>query len=145
MLFLGLIEYANKAYELEQSTTAILQNSAAAAVIKVGASLLLIRTIGYQAAALGSVVAFACYFIITVLRVRRRFLFRVPIKSLVRILGSALLCGAAAFGCTRLPAGNAVRLVSAVACGAVVYAACILLSGEGKPEFDAIKARLKRN
>lgn len=145
MLFMGLTEYANKAYELEQSTTAILQNSAAAAVIKVGASLLLIRTIGYQAAALGSVVAFACYFIITVLRVRRRFLFRVPIKSLVRILGSALLCGAAAFGCTRLPAGNAVRLVSAVACGAVVYAACILLFGEGKPEFDAIKARLKRN
>ena len=35
MLFMGLTEYANKAYELEQSTIHVLQNSAIAAVIKV--------------------------------------------------------------------------------------------------------------
>jgi len=144
MLFMGLTEYANKAYELEQSTTAILQNSAIAAVIKIVASLILIRTAGYLAAALGSVIAFISYFLITVFRVRSRFLFHVPAKSLVKIFGSALLCGAAAFGCTRLPVGNLVRLAAAVLCGASVYAACIIGTGEGKPELQAITARLKR-
>lgn len=38
MLFMGLTEYANKAYELEQSTVHVLQNSAIAAVIKVVSS-----------------------------------------------------------------------------------------------------------
>ena len=144
MLFMGLTEYANKAYELEQSTTAILQNSAIAAVIKIVASLILIRTAGYLAAALGSVIAFISYFLITVFRVRSRFLFHVPAKSLVKIFGSALLCGAAAFGCTRLPVRNLVRLAAAVLCGASVYAACIIGTGEGKPELQAITARLKR-
>ncbi len=144
MLFMGLTEYANKAYELEQQTVAILQNSAAAAAIKVVASLILIRTAGYQAAALGSVVAFASYFIITALRVRKRFLFRVPAASLARILISAVLCGAAAFGCTQLPVRNVLRLVFAVGAGAVVYAACIMISGEGRQELAAIRAKLKR-
>lgn len=144
MLFMGLTEYANKAYELEQQTVAILQNSAAAAAIKVVASLILIRTAGYQAAALGSVVAFASYFIITALRVRKRFLFRVPAASLARILISAVLCGAAAFGCTQLPVRNVLRLVFAVGAGAVVYAACIIISGEGRQELAAIRAKLKR-
>ncbi len=144
MLFMGLTEYANKAYELEQQTVAILQNSAAAAAIKVVASLILIRTAGYQAAALGSVVAFASYFIITALRVRKRFLFRVPAASLARILISAVLCGAAAFGCTQLPVRNVLRLVFAVGAGAAVYAACIIISGEGRQELAAIRAKLKR-
>lgn len=144
MLFMGLTEYANKAYELEQSTTEILQNSAAAAVIKVIASLLLIWKIGYLAAAFGSVIAFVSYFLITVVRVHKRFLFHVPAKTLVRIFGSAFLCGAAAFACTRLPVPNLFRLASAVVSGALVYAVCIIASGEGKPEAQAILARLRR-
>ena len=38
MLFMGLTEYANKAYELEQATVHVLQNSAIAACIKVVSS-----------------------------------------------------------------------------------------------------------
>lgn len=145
MLFMGLTEYANKAYELEQSTTAILQNSAAAALIKVVASLLLIWKVGYLAAALGSVIAFFSYFLITVIRVRKRFLFHVPAKSMAKIFGSALLCGAAAFACTQLSASNLIRLILAVICGAAVYALCIIVSGEGKPEAKAILSMLKRS
>ena len=81
MLFMGLTEYANKAYELEQSTGQVLQNSAAAAVIKVISSIILLRAFGFTGGAIGSVVAFASYFIITCVRVRRRFLFRVPARS----------------------------------------------------------------
>lgn len=144
MLFMGLTEYANKAYELEQSTISILQNSAIAACIKIAASVILIQRAGYVAAAMGSVIAFASYFLITCVRVRKRFLFRVPAVTLARIIGSALLCGAAAYGCTQLPAGNLTRLALAVIAGAAVYAVCIIVSGEGKAEFQAIKTRLSR-
>ena len=144
MLFMGLTEYANKAYELEQSTVQVLQNSAAAAVIKVLSSIVLLRVLGFTGGALGSVVAFASYFVITCVRVRRRFLFRLAPASVLRILLSALLCGAAAYGCTLLPVGNLVRLVLAVPAGALVYAVCIIVSGEGRAELQAIRHRLHR-
>ncbi len=65
MLFMGLTKYANKAYELEQSTVHVLQNSAIAAVIKVVSSVILLKTLGFTGCALGSVVAFASDYIIT--------------------------------------------------------------------------------
>lgn len=144
MLFMGLTEYANKAYELEQSTVQVLQNSAAAAVIKVVSSVVLLKAFGFTGGAMGSVVAFAAYFALTCIRVRRRFLFHVPAKTLIRILGSAALCGAAAYGCTLLPLSNLLRLVLAVAAGGLVYALAIVLSGEGKAEFAAIMGKLRR-
>ncbi len=144
MLFMGLTEYANKAYELEQSTIHVLQNSAAAAAIKVVCSVVLLKTLGFTGGALGSVVAFVSYFIITAVRVRKRFIFRVPAKNLARILVCALLCGAAAFGCTLLPVSNLLRLVCAVAAGAAVYAIAIIASGEGRAEAQAVLKRLKR-
>ena len=134
MLFMGLTEYANKAYELEQSTVHVLQNSAIAAVIKVVSSVILLKTLGFTGGALGSVVAFASYFIITCVA---------PI-NLVRIIVSALLCGAAAFACTLLPVGNLIRLGAAVVVGAGVYAVCIIVSGEGREEVQAVLRRLKR-
>ena len=144
MLFMGLTEYANKAYELEQSTGQVLQNSAAAAIIKVISSVILLRTFGFTGGAMGSIVAFASYFFITCVRVRRRFLFHVPAKSLAHIIVSAVLCGAAAYACTLLPVSNLVRLICAVPAGAIVYAVCIVASGEGRAEMQAVLRRLKR-
>lgn len=144
MLFMGLTEYANKAYELEQSTGQVLQNSAAAAVIKVVSSIVLLQVLGFTGGALGSVVAFASYFIITCVRVRRRFLFHVAPACVARIVVSALLCGAAAYACTLLPVGNILRLASAVVAGVVVYAVCIVASGEGREEMQTVMRKLKR-
>ena len=144
MLFMGLTEYANKAYELEQSTGQVLQNSAAAAVIKVVSSIVLLQVLGFTGGALGSVVAFASYFIITCVRVRRRFLFHVAPACVARIVVSALLCGAAAYACTLLPVGNILRLALAVVAGVVVYAVCIVASGEGREEMQTVMRKLKR-
>ena len=144
MLFMGLTEYANKAYELEQSTGQVLQNSAAAAVIKVVSSIVLLQVLGFTGGALGSVVAFASYFIITCVRVRRRFLFHVAPACVARIVVSALLCGAAAYACTLLPVGNILRLALAVVAGVVVYAVCIVASGEGRAEMQMVLRKLKR-
>ncbi len=138
MLFMGLTEYANKAYELEQSTLSVLQNSAASAVVKVLASMLLLPTFGFIGGAIGSVIAFAVYFFLTVLRVRKRFLFHIALSTLLRISGSALLCGAAAFGMTQLPLPSALQLLLGILAGGVVYTASIVLCGEGRAEFEAL-------
>ncbi|MDO5141593.1 MAG: polysaccharide biosynthesis C-terminal domain-containing protein [Eubacteriales bacterium] len=144
MLFMGLTEYANKAYELEQSTIHMLQNSALSAVIKVISSVVLLRAFGFTGGAMGSVAAFASYFVLTCVRVRRRFLFRVAPLTLLRIVCAALLCGAAAYGCTLLPLPDLLRLALAVVTGVIVYAVCIVVSGEGRAEMQAIRARLHR-
>ena len=59
-------------------------------------------------------------------------------------LGAELLCGAVAFACTLLPVGNLIRLGAAVVVGAGVYAVCIIVSGEGREEVQAVLRRLKR-
>lgn len=145
MLFMGLTEYANKAYELEQSTVSVLQNSAAAAVVKVFASLLLLNLFGFIGGAIGSVVAFLCYFVITVIRVRRRFVFHISAKCFLRIFICATLCGAAALGATLLPVSNLLKLALGVCAGGGVYAVSIVLCGEARTEFHSIVQKLRKH
>ena len=87
---------------------------------------------------------FSAYFFITCVRVRSRFLFRVPTLSVVRIIVSAALCGATAYGCTLLPLGNLLRLALACVVGAAVYAVCIIASGEGREEVQAVLRRIRK-
>ena len=71
-------------------------------------------------------------------------LFRVATDQSGAHHRSALLCGAVAFACTLLPVGNLIRLGAAVVVGAGVYAVCIIVSGEGREEVQAVLRRLKR-
>ena len=117
-------------------------DSAIAAVIKVVSSVILLKTLGFTGGALGSVVAFASYFIITCVRVRSQF----PVPCGTDQSGAhhrfgAAVCGAAAFACTLLPVGNLIRLGAAVVVGAGVYAVCIIVSGEGREEVRAVLRR----
>lgn len=144
MVFMGLTEYASKGYELEQDTRPVLTNAAVAMVIKIIASIAFVHFFGFAGGALGSVVAFAAYFVLTAVRVRKYFMFRVPLGSLVRILAAAALCGAAAFGCTLLPVSNFMRLALAIVAGAAVYALCLIVSGEAREELSGLARRLRR-
>ena len=87
---------------------------------------------------------------LAVLRQRKRYLWLdgLTIRGSIGIDGdaaaTALLCGAAAFACTLLPVGNLIRLGAAVVVGAGVYAVCIIVSGEGREEVQAVLRRLKR-
>lgn len=142
MLFMGLTEYANKAYELEQSTIYVLQNSAAAAVIKIIASFIFLSIFGFIGGAIGSVISFASYFIFTCIRVRKRFIFKLEFLSVFRIVICSILCGISAFSITLLDISNILKLALSVAVGGIVYSASIVLSGEGKNEFLAIKGKI---
>lgn len=143
MLFMGLTEYANKAYELKQSTLAVLQNSAAAAVVKVLSSIVLIKAFGFVGGALGSVTAFLFYFMITVVRVRQHFLFHIPPLRLARMLLCAILCGIAAFTAAQLPVAVLLQLALGVLAGGVTYAITIILSGEARQEAKAIAQKIQ--
>lgn len=145
MVFMGLTEYANKGYELEQDTKPVLSNCAIAMAVKIVSSIVFVHLMGFTGGAMGSVVAFATYFFLTAFRVRKYFMWRVPLGSFVRILVSAALCGAAALSCCLfLPCGELVRLVCGIAAGGAVYAVCLIASGEAREELGWFVRKLRR-
>lgn len=144
MFFMGLTEYANKAYELEASTLAVLQNSAVAAAVKVISSLILLPIFGFVGGALGSVVAFFTYFVITCLRVKKRFIFHVPMKRLANIIISAVLCLAAAYAVSLLNISSIVRLLLSIVAGGAAYVTSISISGEINNEINFILSKIRR-
>ena len=144
MVFTNLTEYANKGFELVQNTKPVMVNSILATLIKIAASVFLLMQFGFVGGAIGSLIAFAAYFAISCIRARKYLMWHVPMKTVVRIAGSAALCGGAAYACTLLPLSDLFRLVLAVAVGGAVYVICILVSGEAKEEIAAVKQRLRR-
>lgn len=144
MIFMGLTEYANKGFELEQNTRPVILNSAVATLIKIISSVVLIRTMGFLGGAVGSVIALFCYFLITAWRVRRYFMWHIPLISFIRIFLSAALCGAVAFACTQLPMSQLLRLILAIPAGGLTYGLCLVLSGEAREEISMLLKKLHR-
>ncbi|MDP4108408.1 MAG: lipopolysaccharide biosynthesis protein [Bacillota bacterium] len=143
MFFMGLTEYANKAYELTKNTVPVLQNAAFSAVIKVASSFLLLPLFGISGAAFGTFLAFLFYFVLTALRAKKLFIFHMSARRKLNIFISSALCALAAYSASMLPVHPAVALILAVFAGFFVYASSIVLSGEVKNELDFIMKRLK--
>lgn len=144
MVFMGLTEYANKGYELEQDTKPVLTNCMIAMIVKIISSIVCVHILGFTGGAMGSLIAFTTYFILTSIRVRKYFMWRVPMGSFLRILVSSILCGVSAYFCTFLPIGEFLRLVLSIVVGGFVYAFCIIISGEAKEEVRLILAKIKK-
>ncbi len=144
MVFMGLTEYANKGYELEQDTKPVLTNCMIAMIVKIISSIVCVHILGFTGGAMGSLIAFATYFILTSIRVRKYFMWRVPMGSFLRILVSSILCGVSAYFFTFLPVSEFLRLVLSIVVGGFVYAFCIIISGEAKEEVRLILAKIKK-
>ncbi len=146
MFFMGLTEYANKAWELTKNTKPVLQNSIAAAAIKIAATLALIYMFGIIGAVIGSLIAFGSYFIIGYARARKVFAFKLNPASTAKIIISALLCAGGALACIRLlPIQNGIiNLAASVLIGAVIYVVCLTVCGEVKEELAKIKKFLTK-
>lgn len=146
--FMDLTEYAIKGFELTKNTKPVLGYSLTAAVIKIAATFGLTYLLGIQGAAWGTLIAFALYFVIVVVGMRKTFRFRPDPKSTARIFISALLCAASAWlVCRFLPladtgAGAFLKTVAGVAVGGIVYLVCIVASGEMKPELEMARQAL---
>ncbi len=146
MFFMGLTEYANKAWELNRNTFPIFQNSAIAAIIKFVVSIYLIKVVGVNGAAIGTLIAFMSYFFITILRVKREFVFILSLKTWISVTVAAGLCGVTALAiCTFSPLPTLINLCFAVIGGGCVYVGILILSGEIRHELSQIKTRLKKS
>lgn len=139
MFFMGLTEYSNKAWELEKTTVPILQNSLAAAAVKIISSAVMLPLVGTAGAAWGTLTAFIFYFAVSSLRARRVFLFSLGARRLFNILAACALCGFTARFAADFSGGRALGLLIAVFSGAVVYFIALALSGEISGELSALK------
>ena len=139
-LTMGIIENKLKEHELTKNTKPVLRYSLLAAGVKIVATVALIRPMGIQGAALGSLIAFFFYFLMVVWGLRHSVRLRPDGKSCFRILASAFLCALSAWlVCRWLPAGPFLQTVCGAGAGGAVYFACLLVSGELKPEIEMVR------
>ena len=133
MVFMGLTEYANKGFELEQNTRPVILNSAhrhphqdrvqRRAHPGHGLSGRCGR-LGHRALRRTSSSRPA--------RVRRYFMWHVSMKPRSCASWSRPRCAARwHYGCTLLPLGNLLRLLIAIAAGGLTYLVCVVPVGRG--------------
>ena len=72
-------------------------------------------------------------------------MWHVSMASFLRILVSAALCGAVAYGCTLLPLNNLLRLLIAITAGGLTYLVCVVASGEAREEVSLFLKKLGRS
>lgn len=138
MFFTGLTEYANKAWELTSNTVPILINSVVSAAVKVAVSIVLVKKFGIYGAAYGSLIAFIFYFVLSKIVASRKFVYKLPISTTLKITVSAVLCGVMARLTFLLPIPKITALILAMIVGATVYAVTLIFSGEVKEEVNLI-------
>lgn len=137
---MGLTEYAVKGYELTRRTKPVLVFSLIAAAVKIAATFALIPIFGIEGAAYGTLVAFATYFLLVVISMRKIFTFRPALKSTLKILLASALCFCGAYCVVAfLPGGALLKLVGGVFAGGALYFAALLACGELKSEIAGVK------
>ncbi len=144
MFFTGLTEYAIKGWEMGGDTKPIMQNALMALALKVVLSIVFLPILGFSGAALGSMIAFGFYFIISALRVRRIMLFKIPAVRIFRIVTAAAVCGISAALVTYFVQSQILGLILAIAVGFALYLAILLFSGEINEEVGLIRRKLDK-
>ncbi len=142
MFFTGLTEYAIKGWEMNGNTKPIMQNALMALAVKVILSVILLPLLDFSGAALGSMLAFCFYFILSALRVRRIMLFQIPFIRIIRITISAVICGISAFLVAYIIPSNILGLLISIIVGGILYVAILYFSGEIKEEVAIIRQKL---
>lgn len=144
MIFLGVTEYCNKPFEIVSNTLPILVSSFIAAAFNIVANIVTLPIFGFIAAAVNTLLAYVLYFILAYVRGQRVLRWKFPLKSLIRILISAAVCGIGAYLVTLLPIGTVAKLLLAVIVGASAYAVMLIVLREADNELAMIKSLLKK-
>lgn len=144
MLFLGLTEYSNKAWELTSKTGQIFKNTLISCLLNVVLNLLLVPIYGYPAAAFNTMLSYLAYFIISHQQSRKILKWHIPFRKLLNIVGSSLLMAAVLYLTSMYIPNSTVFLVLLVFIGFIVYAASLYLAGEIRNEVRQIFLLLHR-
>jgi O-antigen/teichoic acid export membrane protein len=97
MLFFGLAEYSNKAWELTSNTKPLFYNTVISAVINLGINIIFIPIYGYRVAAVSTAFSYFVYLTLSLVRSRKILKIDFSIKSLARIFFSCAVMGISVF------------------------------------------------
>ncbi|GKX30440.1 polysaccharide biosynthesis protein [Vallitalea longa] len=143
MLFFGLSEYCNKAWELTINTKTILRNSLISGIINLVLNIILIPAYGYKIAAITTMLSFIIYFILCYTGAKKILIWKLKPVVYIRIIGSALT-----FGVLLIIAGyfieiNAAILVLAIIVSIIIYGVLLILTGELTEEIVMLRKLIK--
>ncbi len=144
MLFFGLTEYCNKAWELTGKTKAILYNSLISGIVNIVLNLLLVPRYGFYFAAVTTVISFATYLLLSYIGARRIFVWHVRPKTWLSILISAASFGIVIWVIDQLFTFTVLILIVTIIISIIIYFVLLLLTGELKEEMKMIKKIRKK-
>ncbi len=145
MFFSGLNEYAIKTWELRARTAPVMQNALLAMAVKIAASLALLPALGFVGAALGSLLGFALYFILSAARARSTLLFSLSRRTVLSALGGALACALASRAACAAVSRPGLALAAAVPAGGAAYVLVLLAAGEIRGEIGLLRRKIRRS
>jgi O-antigen/teichoic acid export membrane protein len=143
MLFLGLTEYSNKAWELTSKTKVVLKNSFISGLTNLAINIAFIPFYGYKIAAISTALSYVLYFILSITGSRKVLKWRLPIINYARIIGSGALMGAILLLIIFLKQPTLLSLLWLVPFGAAVYGGCLYITKEVEPEIKHVAGWLK--
>ncbi|MCM3111984.1 lipopolysaccharide biosynthesis protein [Lederbergia lenta] len=142
-LFLGMTQYVNKILELKQRTTSLLYIIAIVAVINLILNIIFIPFFGIKAAAITTMLSYAIYFIISLVRTRKLIVFKVSKKSMTKIALSSLFMGIVVY-LFKTYISNVFSLGLSITMGAAVYLCSLYFLGEVKAEVAGILTVIRK-
>jgi len=144
MMFLGLTEYCIKPWELNAKTKDIFYRSLTGGIINVILNIIFVPFFGYKTAAVTTFIGFIIYFILA--RKGTAKYMKWSLKKVVyfRIIISTVIMCIAIILIKCIINISAVSLAVMIVAGMVAYGICLYLSGEVKPEINAIINKIKK-
>ncbi len=145
MMFLGLTEYSIKHWELNANTNAIFKRSLIGGCVNVVLNLVLVKLTGsYFIASVTTFIGFFVYFILARYGTKNYLKWRISPKRFAKILGSALMMGAAIEILKTILPDSKICLAIFIICGIIVYGVMLILTGEVKEELALIRNKLNK-
>jgi len=130
MLFFGLAEYSNKAWELTSNTNPLFYNTVISAVINLGINIAFIPVYGYRAAAVSTALSYLVYLTLSLVRSRKILKIYFSPLSLARIFFSCAVMGVSVYLAVNYVKLSFISLLLIILLGIAIYFVCLYASKE---------------
>lgn len=141
MVFYGMSEYMNKGYELRGYTVPIFIHCLIAAGVNVILNLVLVPKFGYQAAAYTTLIGFTTYFLLSLIRRDKGFIWSLPKMDMAKIVLASMMMYLVAFIIKGYLSTSIVSLLIVMTISVIVYGLMILGLGVLKEEIKELKSK----
>lgn len=138
MMFLGLTEYCNKAWELTSNTKTILVNSLISGIVNLILNIIMIPRFGYEFAAITTCLSFVIYFVLSFFRGRSILRWKLNVATLVKLVVSVIGISMFILGIQQYLEYTMLKLLIVIFVCIVIYIALLFITGELKEEKQMI-------